>query len=499
LKWIWTKFADPIKGLLQSKGRFSRGVTAILSGTVVSRLIALATIPILSRLFAPEDFGILALFGMITATLGTLINGRYEAAIVLPEKEEDAINVLGVCLGLCTIISLLLGVVFYYYSEPISIFFGAPELTLWLYWSPFCIWTIGVFTALRHWSSRTDDFKGISIATIGDIGSMAATQIGLGLLFRGMLTGLMLGPYVGRLIKALILTWRIAKADGKRIKRALNFPQARSQAVRYRHFPLYDLPASLLSTFSREMPTGILGVFFVTYWIGLYSIANRILTVPIQVLAAAIAQVYLPVASDAKKSGRLDVFTLSVFDRLLGISLTPMFIVALAAPELIYILLGERWVLAGTILQYLMPSLLMVFIASPLTAIFSVLERQQEKLVFNTALFITRFVSLVIGGLLGDPIIAIIMYSASGAIFWLLQCFWILRMSNITSQMILKHVSTQLLWTLPFLIFVTGVEYFYPGSPRRIALAAIIALSVFLALRWKEFLGPGTITRSPAS
>ena len=176
-----------------------------------------------------------------------------------------------------------------------------------------------------------------------------------------------------------------------------------------------------------------------------------------------------------------------------------MFIVALAAPELIYILLGERWVLAGTILQYLMPSLLMVFIASPLTAIFSVLERQQEKLVFNTALFITRFVSLVIGGLLGDPIIAIIMYSASGAIFWLLQCFWILRMSNITSQMILKHVFTQLLWTLPFLIFVTGVQYLYPGSPRRIALAAIIALSVFLALRWKEFLGPGTTTRSYAS
>jgi lipopolysaccharide exporter len=499
LKWLWSKFIGPIKDLLHRNDRFSRGVMAILSGTVISRIIAFAAIPLLSRLFTPSDFGVLAIFGMITGTLATLVTWRYEAAIILPDKDEDAANILGVCIGLSTITSILIAIVFYYYSEAIAVFFGAPELTIWLYWSPICIWSIGVFTALRLWNSRTDDFKWISIANIADIGAMAITQIGLGILLRGMLTGLMLGPYAARVASVLVLLLRTLKSDGRLILSSLNSRQALNLAVRYLRFPLYDLPASMLSSLSREMPTGILGIFFITQWVGLYSVAQRILSVPVQVLGGAIAQVYLPVAQDAKKSGRLDTFTLSIFDRLLGIALTPMLIVAIAAPELITVILGDRWFLAGLFLQCLMPSLLMVFIASPLSEVYSVLERQQEKLVFNTAVFITRLISLIIGGLLGDALLAIIMYSASGTIFWMLQCFWILRMSRIKTPTIFKHVFSELIRTIPFLIFTIGMQYFYPNSPRRITLAICITLVVFIALRWKEFLGPGSFKDSISS
>jgi O-antigen/teichoic acid export membrane protein len=254
----------------------------------------------------------------------------------------------------------------------------------------------------------------------------------------------------------------------------------------------------MLSTLSREMPTGILGIFFVTQWVGLYSIAYRILSVPVQVLGGAIAQVYLPAARDARRSGRLDSFTLTLFDRLLTISFTPMLVVAIAAPELISILLGQRWAVAGEILQCLMPSLLIGFIASPLSQLFSVLERQQEKLVFNIAVFTTRLISLIVGGMLGDPILAIIMYSASGTIFWMLQCFWILRMSQITSQVITAHVIAEILRALPFIIFALGAQNYYAGSPRRIVLAISITLAVFIAFRWKELLGPGMLKSSTA-
>jgi len=498
LKWLWAKFADPLKGLLRRKDRFSRGVVTIMSGTILSRIIAFAAIPFLSRLFTPSDFGVLAIFGLIVGSMGTLITWRYEAAIVLPESDEEAVNILGVCIGLATISTALLFIIFYYYAAAVAIFFGAPELIPWLYWAPLCSWAIGVFTALRLWNSRTDDFKWISIANVGDVGALTITQIGLGLLIRGMLTGLMLGPFAGRLTSAAILILRTHKSSGPLIRRSLNFRVAIDQAKRYLRFPLYDLPASLLSTLSREMPAGILGIFFVTQWVGLYSVAHRILSVPLQVLGGSIAQVYLPVARDARRSGHLDSFTLTIFDRLLGISFTPMLVVAIGAPELISTLLGQRWVVAGEILQYLMPSLLMVFIASPLSEVFSVLERQQEKLIFNIAVFITRLTSLVVGGLLGDPVLAIIMYSASGTIFWMLQCFWILRISHITSQAITTHIMAEILRALPFIIFSLGVKNYYAGSPRRITLAICITLAVFIAFRWKELLGPGTLKKSYA-
>ncbi|MCP4002487.1 MAG: oligosaccharide flippase family protein [Gammaproteobacteria bacterium] len=464
-----------------------------MSGTVISRIIAFAAIPFLSRLFTPADFGVLALFGMVTSTLATLVTWRYEAAIILPERDEDAINILGVCIGLNTITSLILGIIFFYYSRSISIFFGAPELTPWLYWSPLCIWSMGIFTALRIWNSRTDNFKWISIANVGDVGALVITQLGLGLLFRGILSGLILGPYFARISGMLILLVHTLRTHGSLIRSSLNLQAGYKLAVRYARFPLYDLPASLLSGLSREIPTGILGIFFVTQWVGLYSIANRILSVPIQVVSGAIAEVYLPVAQDAKNSARLDHFTLSIFNRLLGISFTPMLVVAIAAPELITVVLGKQWIVAGAFLQALTPSLLIAFIATPIDAVFSVLERQQEKLVFNTSLFVTRLISLIIGGLLGDALFAVIMYSASGTIFWALQCFWTLRLSTIKSQVIFRQIFNEALRTLPFIIFITGVTLIHQGSPRRIVFGLCITLTVFLALRWKEFLGPGSL------
>jgi lipopolysaccharide exporter len=294
------------------------------------------------------------------------------------------------------------------------------------------------------------------------------------------------------------LLLRTLKSDWPLIRRSLSFRVGVDQARRYLRFPLYDLPASLLSSLSREMPTGVLSIFFVTQWVGFYSIAYRILSVPMQVLGGAIAQVYLPVARDARHSGQLDSFTLSVFDRLLSLSFTPMLVVAIGAPELISTLLGQRWFIAGEILQYLTPSLLMVFIASPLSEIYSVLERQQEKLIFNISVFITRLISLVVGGLLGDPILAIIMYSAAGTIFWILQCYWILRLSDIKSQTIMAHITTELLYTLPFVIFALGAQHYYEGSPRRVSLAICITLVVFIAFRWKDFLKSGKLKKSSA-
>ncbi len=498
MKWLWAKFADPVKGMLRRDDRFSRGVMTIMSGTILSRIVAFAAIPFLTRLFTPSDFGVLAIFGLIVGSMGTLITGRYEAAIVLPESDEEAVNILGVCIGLATINSALLFVIFYYYAETVAVFFGAPELIPWLYWAPLCSWAIGIFTALRLWNARIDDFKWISIANVGDVGALTIIQLGVGLLFRGMLTGLMLGPFAGRLTSAVILILHALQSNGPLIRRSLNFRVAVDQAKRFLRFPLYDLPASILSNLSREMPAGVLGIFFATQWVGLYSVAYRVLSVPLQVLGGSIAQVYLPMARDAKRSGRLDSFTLTVFDRLLGISFTPMLVVAIGAPELISTLLGKRWLVAGEILQYLMPSLLMAFIASPLSEVYSVLERQQEKLVFSIAVFTTRLTSLIVGGLLGDPILAIIMYSASGTIFWMLQCFWILRLSNITSQAIMAHVSAELLRALPFIIFALGVQNYYAGNPRRISLGIFITLAVFIALRWKEFLGPGMLKKSYA-
>jgi hypothetical protein len=134
--------------------------------------------------------------------------------------------------------------------------------------------------------------------------------------------------------------------------------------------------------------------------------------------------------------------------------------------------------------------LFLAFIASPLSEVYTIFERQSEKLVFNIAVFITRLAALVVGGLLGNAIVAVILYSVAGSVFWALQCFWLLRMCEIKTSTILRHIGVELIRSAPLIIFVGGIQYLY-NSPTKLFAALFIGLTLFGAWRWKEFLGPG--------
>jgi O-antigen/teichoic acid export membrane protein len=78
---------------LKPKSEFGRNVLTLMTGTTIAQSIPVAITPILTRLYTPEDFGLLAVFVALTAILGSIANGRYELAIMHPEKDEESINI----------------------------------------------------------------------------------------------------------------------------------------------------------------------------------------------------------------------------------------------------------------------------------------------------------------------------------------------------------------------------------------------------------------------
>ncbi|QLK87927.1 hypothetical protein E3U36_07160 [Arsenophonus endosymbiont of Aphis craccivora] len=65
---------------------FARNVVTLMTGTTIAQAIPIAISPLLTRIYTPKDFGVLALFISIIAILGSIANARYELAIMLPEK-----------------------------------------------------------------------------------------------------------------------------------------------------------------------------------------------------------------------------------------------------------------------------------------------------------------------------------------------------------------------------------------------------------------------------
>ena len=78
--------------IIKKKSEFTKNIVTLMTGTAIAQAIPIAISPILTRIYKPEDFGVFALFLAISSILATVVNGRYELAIMLPKKDEDAIN-----------------------------------------------------------------------------------------------------------------------------------------------------------------------------------------------------------------------------------------------------------------------------------------------------------------------------------------------------------------------------------------------------------------------
>ncbi len=57
---------------------------------VIAPVAGLLAAPILTRLYSPAEFGVLGTFAAVMAAALSLVNLRYEVAVPLPQKDEEA-------------------------------------------------------------------------------------------------------------------------------------------------------------------------------------------------------------------------------------------------------------------------------------------------------------------------------------------------------------------------------------------------------------------------
>ena len=69
---------------------FVRNSAKLLSAGVIAQAIGILIYPILTRIYAPEDFGLLNLFQSIAGVLIILSTAEYQYAILLPKEDAQA-------------------------------------------------------------------------------------------------------------------------------------------------------------------------------------------------------------------------------------------------------------------------------------------------------------------------------------------------------------------------------------------------------------------------
>lgn len=404
------------------RSRVFQGVATLTAGSGAAHLMAAAAAPAITRLYTPEDFGILAAFTALVGLLTSIGSLGYERAIPLPPKETQALSLV----ALCALISAFIAVIFLIgilYSTPM-IFerFGIASLEkyIWLV-APACF-LIPLYEALTYYAARTKTFTRLAWTKIYQGAGMVACQIGWGLSIGGPL-GLLLGDLAGRALGISSLgrplVPQIAASPSILYPRSL-----RQVASRFWRFPILTLPSTLLNRAASSLPKLIMAGVFPPAILGHLMLADWLLHVPTSLLGQNLARVYIGEFSKRRRtSPQSSKFLLRKFIvGLFVLAFGPVLAVYFLSPIIFRFFFGTQWELAGQFARVLTPAILLQFVVSPVSPTLFLSERQGLQLawdIFNS-FFVCGSVATA-AALHWEPAVIIGVYAAAQAAAYIVQ------------------------------------------------------------------------------
>lgn len=435
---------------------FRGPVLTLLSGTSAVLVLSYLTQPILTRLYTPEEFGLAVYFRDLLLVLASFTSLRYDDAILLPEDDEDAAGIVGVAFTvLMGFMVVLIGALIW--RHEIAALLGLADLAFWLILIPPTLLAIRLGKLAEVWLTRIKRFRSISTGQVTLAVGVASTRIGAGIppLNAGA-GGLIVGYLVGQVMGALVLGGAVLRRSARYLRAAFRPARLKRLAYRYRHFPLFTTPSTLLNTIVTRLPVLLLPFFFDQAVIGLYDRAFIVLAVPFSYVGMAIARVFFVHAAEAHRTGGLSAITGTVHQRLVMIGLFPTVALMLAGPDVYEIVFGAEWRTAGTFLQYLGPWLFLASVAAPLTTLFDVLERQRLDLLTSVFMFIVLASAMIAGGRTGDVTTLLLYIGVAGVAARVLHLVVLLRLARTPVALVMKPYVRYTLFSLPGLLLIIG-------------------------------------------
>ncbi len=411
---------------------FAGNVLKLTSGNVVAQGIGILLAPIVARLFAPEAFGVAALFTSITSIVGIVACFRYELSIMLPESDDEAANLLAVSLLCVMIVAGITALIIVCFDDVILSFFNVYGLEKYLWLVPPAVLLAGISLALNNWNSRTKQFGRLSIVQVVSSCFTQGTKVVAG--FAGYVNAgvLILAAILGGLVSTSILGCKIWKNDKHLFKSSLRWQKIGYGIKRYRNFSLIDTWGGLLNIISWQLPVLLLSFYFSPAIVGFYALGAAVVMMPLKIIGSAVAQVFYQKASEEKNRGDVQEVVINTYKRLVASGLFPLLMLCIIGQDLFVVAFGHNWSEAGIYTQILAPWAFFTFVASPMSTLFLVFERQHFALLMHSAIFITRFLSLFIGCILGNVYIALGLFSLTGVLVYGGLAYWNMRLAGIS-------------------------------------------------------------------
>lgn len=378
---------------IKIQSQFTKQILTLMFGTGIAQVIPLAITPLLTRMYTPEDFGLLALFISISTIFGSIANGRYELAIMLPEDDKEAFNVAALGLFISAIVSLSLLIAIVIFSGKILEITDS-SFELYIYFIPFMVFLISCLNILTNLNNRMQMYKNMSKSYVFKSLSMASFQIFSGVFNFGAF-GLIFGNIIGNMVANIRMRKNI---EINAVCKLLSNKTIKDVGKKYINFPKFSMFAILANTLSTNLSNIIISVVYSVSTLGYYSFVQRLLGMPSTLVGNAVGQVFYREAVSERRATGLAINSFdSAFRKLLFIGGGIFFILYFIIEDSFSLIFGEEWRIAGEYGKILIPFFFIRFVSGSLSNLNNAFEKQKIALLWQVLLLVISLSVLFFG------------------------------------------------------------------------------------------------------
>lgn len=381
---LWSKVTSRFQ-----QGSAARDVATLSLGTLVAQAITIAVTPLLTRLYSPSDFGLLAVFLAVVSVGATLVTLRYETSILVPKENTESANLVLLSLiltGGLSVVLLVLGVLL---PMALQEKLGLGALGHWISMAFLTAAATAAFAVMQGWMNRQKKYTQMAWLRVGQSTTLAVVAVILGIL--NVSDGLLIAQICVNVCLCLAALWL-----GRTAAHLWKKQQIQATALAHKNAPKFMLPTALLDVVTLQMPVLLIAMWFGADEAGQFSMAWRLLMVPMVIIGGAMGQVFIQRFSKAIEN---PVMAKKILQHswllLFAMGLAPFALILTGGDFIFTMVLGDNWQEAGSIAMVLAPMAFAMLISSPTSGAYVILGLQKYGLLFSVVTLIYRPICII--------------------------------------------------------------------------------------------------------
>lgn len=412
------------------KSSFAKSIALITGGTVFAQAMGILFSPIITRIYPPEQYGVLTTYTAVLGLIVIIASLSYQQAIPIAEDDEKAINVMALSVIILVIIVFAITLLIYIAEDFVLKILNSEDIKTYIYLIPVGVFFEGLYNIVIEWNFRKRSYKTIAKNKVVQSLTSNFTKIALGILNFGPI-GLIIGLILGQSAGITALSRPVFNQKG--LLSRISFSEIKKVAKRYMKFPVFSAPSNYVYTAGNNLPVVFLASLFGNAVTGLFGLARGITELPMNLIGNSVAQVFYSEAANIGKSNPREIKRLSIklIRKLALIALLPLVTLLLFGPWLFSFVFGNQWYEAGVYARILSVMVYFHFIILPIGRILEIFERQREGLILNiirlamilTVFYISRAINLT-------SYQTVALYSLSNSITYIALLIIVIKIMN---------------------------------------------------------------------